>query len=103
MNPTISYQLEQARLPRTNLGLLRRALLDLPLSNYAQPASPCLRFRGCARLLYTAARQRKLRITVRKQSDGSCLVWKLPPEQPAPTTNARPGVLSSGNAGRERG
>lgn len=66
-------QFEQAPRPRSYLEQLRNALRVLG------PSPACLRFTGCARLLYKAAAQIDTTITVRLQQDGSYRVWKLPP------------------------
>jgi hypothetical protein len=38
----------------------------------------CIKFTGCSRQLYTAASQLKIRLKVRRQQDGSYLVWRVP-------------------------
>ena len=56
--------------PRNFIAELRAQIRLLALP----PA--CLRFRGCVRLVYRAARQVGVKITVRKRRGGSYLIWK---------------------------
>lgn len=102
-SPGFSLKLEQFERPKSYLWQLRRALRELG------PSPACLRYRGCVRQVYKAAVQLDIYVTVRRQKDGSYLVWKLPPPpaqaqppqpplvqpqiaqvRPMPTGNAKP-------------
>lgn len=63
---------EEVELPRNFIAELRTQLGQLG------PPPACLRFCGCGRLVYRAAQQVGASIQVRKQGDGSYLIWKRP-------------------------
>ncbi len=73
---TVQYSYAEQWLPQRKLATVRTMLWNMG----APPR--CVDFKGCVRLLYTAARQMEIRITVRKQPDGSYRVWKLPKQAP---------------------
>lgn len=78
-------------LPPGSAGFtLRRDVAEYPKNFTAElreqlrqlgPPPACLRFRGCVRLVYRAARQIGVRITARKQKRGY-LIWKRPAPLP---------------------
>jgi hypothetical protein len=58
--------------PKNYIGELRKHLRSLG------PPPACLHFAGCRRLVYRAACQIGVKITVRKQKNGTFLIWKVP-------------------------
>lgn len=77
---------EEAPLPRNFIAELRTQIGQLG------PPPACLRFCGCARLVYRAAQQIGAEIMVRKQKDRSYLIWK----RPAQTAADAPPLASCG-------
>lgn len=92
-NTDFSLRLEKSPIPKSYLALLRDALRELG------PSPACLRFNGCARLLYKAAEQTGVKITARSQRDGSYRVWRIPNAEVGNSTGvvgaSMPGMKSS--------
>ncbi|MFO1514272.1 MAG: hypothetical protein U1F83_15400 [Verrucomicrobiota bacterium] len=66
---------DSIQMPKNFSAALRQELVRLA------PPPHCLRFTGCVRLVYRAAKQVGVKVVVRKQKRGSYLVWK-PANQP---------------------
>jgi hypothetical protein len=80
-SPGFSLRWCEEAFPRNFTAELREQFRQLG------PPPACLRFRGCVRLVYRAAKQIGVRITVRKRPRGAYLIWKLPnrfPQAPTP-------------------